>query len=405
MEIANLLKQEAGRIGKDIGRRALLQNVWNALVPQDKFPEEMGHTLSVMTYERSLPRHSSAGDGTLDTTGLKWRAVTQTDAGALPYGLETKDSTNVNATQTGHIDFRTKLEQYNLQRTFVESPRFDMEDLRIAVHRATQIQQIDQILSENTIWAWQERYRDEYMRLAKYAVILDAAIDYSALNAGTGDPFVGVLAANVPTLELAQTHLDRVHSRLVLSGAGQFAHGQDSGRPVFTLLTHPETSDNVLTQADIKSDFRESSRVDEVLKPFGINRNYRGWHHINDDLAPRYALNDAETALERVDPYVRSAVDGSWDVNPAYETAPFEAAIVFSKSVYTSLMPAPNVGGSKIKFEAQNFKGDFRFVNILSEDKNPDGTNGYFRGILASASKPFRREHGYVILHKRAIMG
>jgi hypothetical protein len=32
---------------------------------------------------------------------------------------------------------------------------------------------------------------------------------------------------------------------------------------------------------------------------------------------------------------------------------------------------------------------------------NPDGTVGFFRGVLASASKPIKTNYGYVIAFKR----
>ena len=66
-----------------------------------------------------------------------------------------------------------------------------------------------------------------------------------------------------------------------------------------------------------------------------------------------------------------------------------------------SLIPAPITGAGGLKFNPVNYKGDFKWTNILSETYNPDGTNGFFRGILASASKPIKTNFGYVILFKR----
>jgi hypothetical protein len=48
-----------------------------------------------------------------------------------------------------------------------------------------------------------------------------------------------------------------------------------------------------------------------------------------------------------------------------------------------------------------SYKGDFKWTNILDGLTNPDGTIGYFRGIMASASKPIKTDFGYVILFKR----
>ena len=66
-----------------------------------------------------------------------------------------------------------------------------------------------------------------------------------------------------------------------------------------------------------------------------------------------------------------------------------------------SLIPAPigSVGG--LKFDPVSYKGDFRWTNIPDVIRNPDGQIGFFRGIMASASKPIKTDFGYVILFKR----
>jgi hypothetical protein len=412
-DIIELLKKEAGRIGPEIHRKALHTNLWNALIKQDKFPEEMGSTLSVLTYERSLPRHDPAGGTSYSVPGLLWQSVTNTGLGgaAPPYGQSTEESITP-ANKAAVIEFRTSTESYSLKRAFVESPRFDVEDLRTSVHRADQVNKLMAILTENTIYSWMERYRDEYLRLCKYAVILDASVDYSALNDNVGDPFSRDLTGTTGTVtnanaalcvHLNQGHLDRIHTRMLLSGAGIGAYGMEAGRPVFSVILSAEASEIVLSAAAIRENFFQSSRVDELLQPFGVQRSYRGWYHLIDDLAPRYSAG--VTYITRINPYVRDAGTGIWDLNPLYETATYECAVVFHNGVYTSLMPAPNVSAGKFKFDPVNFKGDFRFVNIPSENLNPDGTNGYFRGILASASKPERREFGYALLFKRTLLG
>ena len=66
-----------------------------------------------------------------------------------------------------------------------------------------------------------------------------------------------------------------------------------------------------------------------------------------------------------------------------------------------SQIPSPlgNTGG--ISFDPVSYKGDFKWLNIQDAVINPDGTIGFFRGILASASKPIKPDFGYVILFKR----
>ena len=66
-----------------------------------------------------------------------------------------------------------------------------------------------------------------------------------------------------------------------------------------------------------------------------------------------------------------------------------------------SLIPAPISGSNGLTFDPVNYKGDFRWTNIPDADINPYGTIGFFRGIMASASKPIKTNFGYVVIFKR----
>ena len=66
-----------------------------------------------------------------------------------------------------------------------------------------------------------------------------------------------------------------------------------------------------------------------------------------------------------------------------------------------SQIPAPFSGGNGATFSPVDYSGDFKWTNILSEATNPDGTVGFFRGVLASASKPIKTDFGYAILFDR----
>ena len=51
-EIEQLLVREAGRIGPEIYRRTVDTSIWNKVASQstETFPEEMGDTVSVLTF-------------------------------------------------------------------------------------------------------------------------------------------------------------------------------------------------------------------------------------------------------------------------------------------------------------------------------------------------------------------
>jgi hypothetical protein len=66
-----------------------------------------------------------------------------------------------------------------------------------------------------------------------------------------------------------------------------------------------------------------------------------------------------------------------------------------------SQIPEPISGASGLTFDPVNYRGKFAWKNITSVDINPDGTIGFFRGVLASASKPIKTEFGFVVLFQR----
>jgi len=66
-----------------------------------------------------------------------------------------------------------------------------------------------------------------------------------------------------------------------------------------------------------------------------------------------------------------------------------------------SLIPAPTATAPGLTFDPVNFKGEFRWTNIADAEINPDKTIGFFRGIMANASKPIKTQFGYVVIFKR----
>ena len=133
----------------------------------------------------------------------------------------------------------------------------------------------------------------------------------------------------------------------------------------------------------------------------GIEKSFRGFYHLIDDLAPRFTHSDDDGTgtLTRVQPYTATA--GVITLNASYETATYEAAYVLHMDVMESQIPEPISGSNGLTFDPVNYRGKFNWKNIPSVDLNPDGTIGFFRGVLASATKPIKTEFGYVFLFKR----
>jgi hypothetical protein len=487
--IEQLLVKEAGRIGPEIYRKTVDNNVWLKLIKQDTFPDEMGDRVSVLTYERSIPQAarngrqndfdlqsvwqgSSAilGSNPTDQTYTSFNAYTQATSGAASALTASTDSANnASLPKFANVEFAQTLRTYDLRRVALESPNISLEDLRFPVRRKEQLTQIMNILTEQTALVWTTRYQDEYVRLAQNKITptgsdaASASLNYATVSSDLSS-FSPIVNA---TSKLTQGILRRVYMRLLRDGAGSAAQGKENGAPVFNLITSAETSDDIIKlNSDIRSDFRYSTKPNELLAPLGVERSYGGFYHIIDPYPPRYnrvALTatahaagvytvDDSTGLEigdvvtvtgnngttvksttsvvsaltatsvtisaavtspsatdklfawkRVFPFTRtSATKGNkYDINASYLSAAYEDSIILVNEVYHSVVPKPLGSMGQMSFDAQGYRGDFKWKNIPDRGTNPDSAVGFFRATFANGSKPVRPEWGYVIRHKR----
>ena len=433
--INTVLTEEANRIGQDIYSRTLHTSPWIDLIKQTTFADGMGYTQTTLIYDRSIPHNSATEEG------VNWQDMgnelgANTFVNVIGQGL--KDAAmNVGGAQGGdtaadtrsNVAFAKQLKQYSIQRTIIESPRIATEDLRFAAHRSDQLRAIMDRMTEASRYTWENRYRDEFERLAANLVLceitgttIQTLVDDNATDNTTKDnSFEGVSIAGATTLgtnienttntveasdvntslgNISNAILDKIYFNLVRKGAGNNAYGRENGRPVFACVMSSEASYQLQTEAGFRDDIRyNSSKVSELIAPLGVEKSFRGFYHLVDDLAPRYSIAATGIAT-RILPY-EVASGNLTTINGAYDTASYESAFVLHPEVMESQIPNPFSGASGVTFDPVNYRGKFSWTNNKDNVSNPDGTLGYFRGILASASKPIKTENGFVILFKR----
>lgn len=410
--IDTILTQEANRIGQDIHRRTVHTSPWMDLVKQTPFPDGMGYTLGTLIYDRALPTTTANGS----TLGMNWTDVGTNAQDTLQTG-NTLDQVLVGAPDTNigsqsgksYIQFARQLKQYSLKRSIVESPRINVEDLRFAAYRTEQLRAVMDSLTESTRYSWEERYRDEYDRLCKNYVVCKASATATVGSGKEGVQSWDVDLSGDPAANISNQVMDSLYFRLVRAGAGTNAYGRENARPVFALVCSSEASYSLISEAGTRDDYRyNNAKVSELIAPLGIERSHKGFYHLIDDLAPRFeadtdtdggGADTADGTLNRVFPY--TATSGVITTNESYESATFEAAYILHQDVMESQIPEPISGASGVVFDPVNYRGKFGWKNIAHEILNPDKTSGFFRGVLASASKPIRTEFGYVILFDR----
>lgn len=503
--VSHLLIEASQSFSADIYRRTINTSPFLKLIKQSTWPDEMGDTISVITYERTLPNNANTWNS-IDSASTKF---------AVP------DATQVSVAQT--------LRQFSLSHTAIESQPIAVNDIRMGFKFREQIKSVYDNLVENVAWLWIKRYRDEYRRLCGTKVAATVIGTANTVQRSTGTFYLeGASVNSDKTGILTQSLLNKLYMELIRDGAGNRPMGMENGRPIFTLVCSPECSDALIRlNPSIRNDYRESSQVNELLKPLGVERSYRGFYHLIDVVAPRYnavtaaiAAGTSTAKVEEVDAtqkLVRLTIGGSGAtmahfipgrafsmatasnnqggaitsgvvvsvtatststgtvlvncgsfsnsgyvavgsgvtgtlptytffnprvgpgtalsfstaadahyvevpfyipdsdhtpsgptstkrniVNPSYYTADFEEAFIMHPEVMESLIPAPlTSAGAGTSFNPVNYRGDFKFLNIQHRTENPDGTWGYYRGVLASGSKPNKPQFGMAILYKR----
>ena len=400
--VNSILVNEAGRIGPDIYTKSLNTSAWINLAQRGSFPDEMGDVINVLTWERSLP-----GNG----GGLTWTDInTQTyfDNASADGSPTAFASPNSCLPTPAVIGFGQTVRSYGLKQAAVHSPKICVHDLRFAAKRKDQLTAMFNILKDNTKWAWETYYRSAYADLAEHKVVVTTSLTNVDGAETWPTPVVGTVAA---MRHLSQGILDRIYLKLVREGAEPW--GMENGRPVFAVVLSPEAQEFLfrgIGGLNLRDDFRyNNSRVNELLAPLGVERSYKGWFYLVDMFPRRF--NVTETAPSsgvyqwtEILPFIpQEATNGrKFVLNSEYELADVEEAYVYVREAMEFQVPKPiTAPGGGTSFTVQNYMGDFRWMNILHETDNPDGTIGRFRGVLSCATKPVAPDLATVIRFRR----
>ena len=434
--IDNIMAQTAYAIGPIIHRETLPTATWEAIIPRSALPEEVGDSLSTTIYDRTVP--TLAENGTV--VGADWSRVggsilsannfSSTEGVNIEGAMQTVTGPT-DASRIAFIKFRKRMRNYFLSSASVKSPLIPLHSVRTATARDQQLGIIQSIMMEASKWVWARRHESEFERNAGNFVpcmaavtspVLDtvdirgdgggtSAIDPETGSAATGgtanNPFFGLNlvdlelntsgASNadvVPTGYISNAVLGRLYQRLVRTTDHAKAYGSANGRPVFCLRIGADASDALIRDTGVRDDIRESTWVDEFLKPIGVDRSWRGFYHMVDDLIPRYS--ESGGVLTRVEPF-----DYLGNYNTAYDTADYEVFYIVQKEVMECQVPGATVSGPGVSYGVNENRGKFDWLNIQDLATNPLREVGLFYATFASASKPIKPLNGYVGLFKR----
>lgn len=404
--VNSILVNEAGRIGPDIYTKSLNTSAWINLAQRGSFPDEMGDIINVLTWERSLPGALGAGLNWSEVNTQVYFNNASGDGDPNTDGALVSPNSCLPTPVT--IGFGQTVRSYGLKQAAVQSPKICVHDLRFAAKRKDQLTAMFNILKDNTKWAWETYYRSAYADMAEHKVLVTSAltnVDGAETWPTPDENTLGLMK------HISQGILDRIYLKLVREGAEPW--GMENGRPVYAVVLSPEAQEFLfrgIGALNLRDDFRyNNSRVNELLAPLGVERSYKGWFYLVDMFPRRFNLDLTLVGANRfkeVLPFapVEATNGRKFVLNLAYELADIEEAYVYVREALEFQVPkAITAPGGGTAFTAQNYMGDFRWLNIPNETTNPDGTIGFFRGVMSCATKPVAPDLATVLRFKRCV--
>jgi hypothetical protein len=377
--ITDYLVRESGRYVPDMIRdRTFARSPWMSLIQRGTFPSGMGVVLSNLTYERQAPTEAEP----------TWSDMSVTDG--AEGGSCLPPVTTIGAGSTTRT--------FSLKRRALHGPRFCAEDLRYSFELSRQLDRIIDHLSDYVTIEWEIRDRHEYFRnVAHKVVITDECPPTSTSTEG-----LTTYPAECPGAKLSLGILDRWKMRLFREGANRSALGYENGAPILTVIVSSETFQGLLKDnAERRQDLRWGA-PNRLLAPFGVQGSLWGYYFIEDPYPRRFTCTGGTYTEVPAFSSTTASKGTRAQVNPDWESAPYEESFIFDPTVFTQLVPEPIVAPHpRVRFDPVNYTGQWSVRNILDEVCNPDGNILFHRAIMAAASEPVHPERGVAFVHLR----
>jgi hypothetical protein len=375
-DINNFFDFEANRISRETSEVNWVTTPWdtNDIVPKTVWEDGMGETPNFIVFDRSMPL----------TNLVQFQTVAFNDGGAGDGGGSCTPTTATVYQSTR----RLKME---LKKAAIQSQKICIEDGRMSWNIAQQAEHVLRNLQHNTRHAWQNARRDEFTSMTTNKAIADASMTTGAVNFSTGT--IG---------QITREMLDYWYDKLVGDGAymNNGLARNEYGQPVLPLILSREAQATLVNNDSTINNIRWSNSVDKLLGPRGSFVNLEGFKHMIDMQAARWNLVGGSWV--RVPYYLPAAAAGdAASVNPAYYTAEYEDAVIGSNQVVKFAIPGAALRAGPMNFPAQDYLGNFKWINKYDLECNPDENIGYFRGILGYGAQPGIPEYGAVIRFRR----
>lgn len=375
-------QRETGRIALGTYRLGLYKDPFLRFVTQSAFPDHMGAIVTNTIAQRTV------------AVGSGWE-----DVGVTGVSGETNSCLAPVKTVGYAFDQKT----FKLRHQAIESNWICLEDVRTSAFPIDDVNNYIKILADNVNKEWIERYDNDYLAFST-KVSVEPGLSESTSTSG----FTSALPA--PTSVLTLGVLREIYDRLYQDNAGDDGDAvTDDGSPVFNVFAERATIENLIKlNDDVRQDIRWSDRVNDLLGANGsslLPRKSYGGYVFHSRPFPKRFNDNGSGGFTEVAPYVSAgaSVNGQnkYIINPAYKAAKYTSTVIFHPKAMEWLVPNPNLKVGKLTYDAQNYRGDFRWINEYDKNCNPDKNSGYWRAKMACAVKQIFPQWGYYLIHLR----
>ena len=388
-------------LADEVYRNASYRSVWLNAIPRGTFETGAGTVKTTFTIENTEPTSDQE----------TWTAITNSDViGGSTGGAGGSCASSFNDVEVGYTS-RT----YNPEEFALQGPIICKDDLIYDHNVDVFLRAYIEEMTKRAQRSWEKRYETLYTKFAsKVAVgntnsIVDTESDITALTT-LGDS----------TSTLTQQYIDQIAVELIDRGAtnpdsnGFITFGEDG--PVFPLLVGLEASQQIaLNNSELRNDFRNAESgagaAAELMSRIGATRSIKNFRHVPNLRPPRFTYDSGTGAYTRVNTYVmNSATKGKKAViNPAYVTAPYEAAIVLNPNVFTSeIVPPVNAAGG-VSWNPTTYMGEWQWVTggnkiqaAGADCLDPLDKLGRHFAEFKHAARPEFPTYGMTLIFKRA---
>lgn len=398
-------------LSDEVYRNASYRSVWLNAVPRGKFETGKGTTKTTFAIENSEPTSDAES-----WTQIKHDAV----AGEInPGGGSDGGAGGSCASTFSDVEVGYTSRTYNPEAFALRGPIICKDDLIYDHNVDTFLRAYIEEMTKRAKRSWEKRYEELYMQFASKLSLGNGASIVDTESAITDIDFSG--DGGVSTSTITQQALDQIAVELIDRGAtnpdsnGFISYGEDG--PVFPLLIGLEASQQIATlNADLRADIRAADEgagsASELLSRLGATRSIKNFRHVPNLRPARFTWDTGSNTYNRVNTYLMSATNGKGKkavLNPAYKTAPYEAAVVLVPAVFTSEIVPPVNSAGGVSWNPTSYMGEWTWVTggnkiqaSAASCEDPLEKLGRHYAEFKHAPRPEFPSYGITVIFKRA---